>query len=240
MNESEILIGKRLSELRIENHLTQEELAERLDVSRQAISKWESDKAIPNIEKMLKISELYGVSVDFLLKGNASDLEAKEKITAVSEEQKEAGEKAGETAGRKIKETNLCIWFALFLTGVLCLFSLIIVGTLMWNHLFRTDNKIQGIMYVDSVYEQYTKADVIMQDSQGKDVRKTLWLDAKGIRENDWVQGYEAVDGKTVRIKTRYNIKTMLVPALFTIVFIIILTLLCMELRRRHEKRNME
>lgn len=236
MNESEILIGKRLSELRIENHLTQEELAERLDVSRQAISKWESDKAIPNIEKLLKISELYGVSVDFLLKGNASDLEAKEKTAAVIEEQKGAGE----AAGRKIKGTNLCIWFALFLTGVLCLFSLIIVGTLMWNHLFRTDNKTQGIMYVDSVYEQYTKADVIMQDAKGKDVRKTLWLDAKGIRENDWVQGYESADGKTVRIKTRYNIKTMLVPALFTIVFIIILTLLCMELRRRHEKRNME
>lgn len=61
-------LGDKLSKLRRENNYTQEQLAEILGVSRQAISKWESDSAYPETEKLLKLGELYGCSMDYLLK----------------------------------------------------------------------------------------------------------------------------------------------------------------------------
>jgi transcriptional regulator with XRE-family HTH domain len=52
--------------------MTQEELAEKLEVSRQAVSKWELNKTMPDVSKLTKMSELYQVSVDYLLKGEES------------------------------------------------------------------------------------------------------------------------------------------------------------------------
>ena len=63
--------GDKLAKLRKENNYTQEQLAELLGVSRQAVSKWESDLAFPETEKLIRISELYGCSVDYLLKEDA-------------------------------------------------------------------------------------------------------------------------------------------------------------------------
>lgn len=61
--------GTRLARLRRSLNITQEELAERLGISRQAISKWESDLAYPETEKLLLLSRLYGCTVDYLLTG---------------------------------------------------------------------------------------------------------------------------------------------------------------------------
>ncbi len=60
--------GNKLAKLRREAGYTQEQLAEMLDVSRQSISKWESDAAYPETEKLIKLGELYGCSMDYLLK----------------------------------------------------------------------------------------------------------------------------------------------------------------------------
>lgn len=64
--------GDKLAKLRKENNYTQEQFAELLGVSRQAVSKWESDIAFPETEKLIRISELYGCSVDYLLKEDAA------------------------------------------------------------------------------------------------------------------------------------------------------------------------
>lgn len=61
-------LGDKLSKLRKENNYTQEQLAEILGVSRQAISKWESNTAYPETDKLLKLGELYNCSMDYLLK----------------------------------------------------------------------------------------------------------------------------------------------------------------------------
>jgi transcriptional regulator with XRE-family HTH domain len=60
--------ANRLYELRKKNNLSQEELAEKLGVSRQAVSKWESAQSIPDLEKILQLSRLFGVTTDYLLK----------------------------------------------------------------------------------------------------------------------------------------------------------------------------
>lgn len=61
-------IGDKLSKLRKENNYTQEQLADALGVSRQAISKWESNITYPETNKLIRISELFNCSLDYLLK----------------------------------------------------------------------------------------------------------------------------------------------------------------------------
>lgn len=64
--------GEKLSNLRKELNYTQEQLADILGVSRQSISKWESDIAFPETEKLIKISKLFSCSVDYLLNDDVS------------------------------------------------------------------------------------------------------------------------------------------------------------------------
>lgn len=59
-----------LTALRKKRGMSQEQLANEMGVSRQAISKWESGSSMPEISKLIELSEFYGVSVDFLLKGS--------------------------------------------------------------------------------------------------------------------------------------------------------------------------
>lgn len=61
-------LSKKLYQLRKQQGLSQEQLAERLNVSRQAISKWESGTAIPETDKLLAISNYFQVSLDYLVK----------------------------------------------------------------------------------------------------------------------------------------------------------------------------
>ncbi len=61
-------LGQKLKTLLKEKNMTQEELAEQLDVSRQAVGKWVNDKGIPEVGKLIQISNLFGVSLDYLLK----------------------------------------------------------------------------------------------------------------------------------------------------------------------------
>ena len=53
--------------------ISQEELADMLDVSRQSVSKWESAQCAPELNKLVQISEIYGVSLDYLLKDGTEE-----------------------------------------------------------------------------------------------------------------------------------------------------------------------
>ena len=59
--------GEKLQKLRARAGLSQDQLAELLDVSRQAVSKWERNEAMPEAEKLVRISRQFGVSTDYLL-----------------------------------------------------------------------------------------------------------------------------------------------------------------------------
>lgn len=68
-------IGEKLSRLRREKNFTQEQLADILGVSRQAISKWESDVAYPETDKLIRLSALFHCSIDYLLKDDVVEME---------------------------------------------------------------------------------------------------------------------------------------------------------------------
>lgn len=59
--------GEKLQKLRTRAGLSQDQLAKLLDVSRQAVSKWERNEAMPEVEKLVRISRQFGVSTDYLL-----------------------------------------------------------------------------------------------------------------------------------------------------------------------------
>lgn len=62
-------IGNKLYELRKSKNLSQEELADKLNVTRQTISKWETNQSTPDFDKIIPLCDIYGISADELLKG---------------------------------------------------------------------------------------------------------------------------------------------------------------------------
>lgn len=61
------IVSKYLQILRKNHHYTQDELAERLNVSRQAVSKWETGTTVPNLDVLLKLSKLYGLTINDII-----------------------------------------------------------------------------------------------------------------------------------------------------------------------------
>jgi len=70
-----MIFADKLIRLRKKNGMSQEELAEKMNVSRQAVSKWEGAQSVPDLEKILQLGELFGVTTDYLLKDEIEDEE---------------------------------------------------------------------------------------------------------------------------------------------------------------------
>lgn len=66
-------LGERLFNLRKDKKLSQEEVAEKLNVTRQTVSKWETDQSLPDFDKIAPLCELYGISADELLTGKKKE-----------------------------------------------------------------------------------------------------------------------------------------------------------------------
>lgn len=79
-------IGQRLLDLRKKEHLSQEEVAFKLNVSRQTISKWETDQSTPDFDKIAPLCELYNITADELLTGTKEE-KIEEKLESTNEEE---------------------------------------------------------------------------------------------------------------------------------------------------------
>lgn len=73
-------IGERIYDLRNRNNMSQGNLADKLDVSRQTISKWENNMCLPEAEKLLQLSEIFGVSIDYIMKGESDTQPTQEPV----------------------------------------------------------------------------------------------------------------------------------------------------------------
>ncbi len=106
--------GQKLFQLRKKNGFSQESLAERLGTTRQAISKWENNQGFPETEKLLQLSNIFGVSTDFLLKDETTGSSTEKNGYYVSRETA-----AGYLANQKKVNLYLGIGFMfLSLTGI--------------------------------------------------------------------------------------------------------------------------
>ena len=76
-------IGQKLKDARVHSGLTQEVVAEKINVSRQTISNWENEKSYPDIISVIELSNLYCISLDDLLNGDSKMIEHLEESTNV-------------------------------------------------------------------------------------------------------------------------------------------------------------
>lgn len=104
-----MILAEKISSLRKKNGWSQEELAMRLNVSRQSVSKWESTASIPDLDKILQLSQLFGVSTDYLLKdeieeetGDTPDTYTEEAQRSVSLEEANAFLEKNQLAAKRI------------------------------------------------------------------------------------------------------------------------------------------
>lgn len=79
-----MILADKIIHLRKKYNMTQEDLAEKLNVSRQSVSKWEGNQATPDLNKVLKLSKLFGVTTDYLLNDDES-IETEEEVAKEAE-----------------------------------------------------------------------------------------------------------------------------------------------------------
>lgn len=121
-------LGENIARLRTKENLSQSDLADMLEVSRQSVSKWETDTSIPELDKLLKLSELFGVTLDELVNGEET---SKIEVVPVSEHEKR----------RTITGT------VLLCTGVvIMILCLLLVGDLLAGLLLASSFIVCGII----------------------------------------------------------------------------------------------
>ena len=120
-------IADRIQSLRKAKGVSQEELADRIGVSRQAVSKWESEQSTPDVEKIVLLSNYFEVTTDYILKG----------IEPVKTEEKQSGKQDGGDGAAICDITGT----ALNLLGV-------VISGLIWYSVQETAAVIAGIVFV--------------------------------------------------------------------------------------------
>lgn len=230
-------VGERLLQLRNKKGMTQEDLAEYLNVSRQSVSKWELNKTLPDVEKLMLLSDLYEVTLDYLVKGVEEIVEENEEVS--DDEMDVKDEKDMEdTSESEAWKSNLSIQspfeltvhriiflVAMLVSGVVFVGSLFFSVRLMSNHIFSVEGKKQDVVYIDQVYEQYTLADVQILDENQNFINKKMWLDVNGVREGDYI-GYYYDEDELSDIQFMYYAKTLVVP-LIVVILSLIFTIVC-------------
>lgn len=134
MTFSEKLVG-----LRRKAGLSQEELASRLEVSRQAVSKWESGQTLPDLERAAALSRLLGVSLDYLLKEELEALEAPQPEPAAPPEPEKPLHRVSPEEARQVLELSRAAAQKMALATGLCIVSptaLILLAALSENSWF--------------------------------------------------------------------------------------------------------
>ena len=120
-------IADRIQSLRKAKGVSQEELADRIGVSRQAVSKWESEQSTPDVEKIVLLSNYFEVTTDYILKG----------IEPVKTEEKQSGKQDGGDGAAICDITGT----ALNLLGV-------VISGLIWYSVQETAAVLAGIVFV--------------------------------------------------------------------------------------------
>lgn len=141
-------IGERLKEEREKNELSQKDVADRLHVARQSVSRWETDQSCPDLENLIALGRLYHVSLDELLGIEREEVisESVEKTT-VEEEHPEEEENSAKRAELDRKEQGIV--FACALAS--CLFPLLgvfVPGVLLWKYRKRKMGVLLKILLV--------------------------------------------------------------------------------------------
>ena len=131
-------IGVKLKEARLRAGLTQENVAEEIQVTRQTISNWETEKSFPDIVSVIKLSNLYNISLDKLLKGDEKMIEHLEKST-------------------NIVKSNQKLIIALIINVMLLILFLLFNGLIIRNQYLIMTSSSLGIIGTSYLFYQIIK-----------------------------------------------------------------------------------
>lgn len=110
-------LGEMIYRLRTEKQMSQGELAEMLEVSRQSISKWENNSAVPELDKLIRLSEIFEVSLDELVKGEEKTKEIPTEVRTEAVYEKPAGFPPRKIAGTILLCMAFLVTILLFMAG---------------------------------------------------------------------------------------------------------------------------
>lgn len=189
--------GEKLQKLRKESNYTQEDLAEILKVSRQSISKWESDIVFPETEKLITLAKLYHCSVDYLL--NPDNNEKTINVVTIKEERQ-----------KKNYDTKLMVSYVAILLSVMAaiafivLFSLFIKNVVIYNK-YWANAKLDGVEGIGGYfnYKDLVNSTIKFAGSQGVTITKD---------SDTFIQWQNALLGKYTLRGTTYFFNGLGVP----------------------------
>ena len=180
-------LADKLIELRKQKGWSQEEFAEKLDVSRQAVSRWENETALPDAQNILLISKLFNVTTDYLLNEDSED-----RVDAPAAEAVEAEIENGTPKPQKKKFPYwwLILIFSLIIIA-LCVI-IIIIGSLKEEHYHTTFNSVTenevsptctaGGSYDEVVYCTDCNAEIMRTT---RSIEKLPHKLSKSVKENE-------------------------------------------------------
>lgn len=254
-----VQIGSRILEYRKKMNMSQEEFANKIGVSRQAVSKWELDKAYPDLDKLVDICGMFGLSLDELVNGVEQDedpvMEAEQRVeipndpvnvsdvgdnqTVTDNIEFEINDKKGsDKKGSDSKKHTVKIcrhWWlrvVMYAAAALYVFCIVVSVVLMFQNAWKHSDEV--LMHVDKVHAQYTLADVSYLNDDLDDKHRLMWIDAKGIRAGDTLPGYIDDAGELANVD--HEISTFVIPCVMAFVFLIMFILLRIELTKEHQR----
>lgn len=253
-----VQIGSRILEYRKKMNMSQEEFANKIGVSRQAVSKWELDKAYPDLDKLVDICGMFGLSLDELVNGVEQDeepvMEAEQKVeipnaplnvsdvgdnqTVTDNIESEISDKEGsdkESSDSKKHTVRIGshggLRVVMYAAAALAVFCIVVSFVIILQNAWKHSDEV--LMHVDKVHAQYTLADVSYLNDDLDDKHRLMWIDAKGIRAGDTLPGYIDDDGELANVD--HDISTFVIPCVMAFVFLIMFILLRIELAKEHQ-----
>lgn len=254
-----VQIGSRILEYRKKMNMSQEEFANKIGVSRQAVSKWELDKAYPDLDKLVDICGMFDLSLDELVNGVEQDeepvMEAEQRVETPNDPvnvsdvgdnqivtdniESEISDKEGsdkESSDSKKHTVKICrhwwLRLVMYAAAALSVFCIVVSVVLMFQNAWKHSDEV--LMHVDKVHAQYTLADVSYLNDDLDDKHRLMWIDAKGIRAGDTLPGYIDNDGELVNVD--HDISTFVIPCVLALIFLAMFISLRIELTKEHQR----
>lgn len=145
-------LGKRLKQVRVEKGFSQADVADFLNISRQSISRWETDKAYPDIDNLVELSKYYEVSIDELLT-QTKDLQQEinqktEQMNKNMDEIEKKQKKLNQLLSEDSDESWVLLLFTVFSIAI-APFGLIAIPFILWRN--KKDNQFYKLILFLSV-----------------------------------------------------------------------------------------
>lgn len=254
-----VQIGSRILEYRKKMNMSQEEFANKIGVSRQAVSKWELDKAYPDLDKLVDICGMFGLSLDELVNGVEHDeepvMDAEQRVeipnvplnvsdvgdnqTVTDNIESEISDKEGsdkESCDSKKRTVRIGshggLRVVMYAAAALAVFCIVVSFVIILQNAWKHSDEV--LMHVDKVHAQYTLADVSYLNDDLDDKHRLMWIDAKGIRAGDTLPGYIDDDGELANVD--HDISTFVIPCVLALIFLAMFISLRIELTKEHQR----